>query len=70
MKEGELIESNRVGRREVLMGAGVGALTLAAVALPATAASADDEGGGRLEGGWLITHSNPAPPGPASVQAS
>jgi hypothetical protein len=53
----------RIGRRELIMGGGAGAVALAAVTLPATTAFADDDHrqGGGLQGAWLITRhdSNP-----------
>lgn len=60
----------RIGRREVLMGAGAGTIGLAVVALPATAALAEDDGHSRrgLEGAWLITHMESGPePSPAQA---
>jgi hypothetical protein len=54
----------RIGRRELIMGGGAGAVALAAVTLPATAAFADDDHrqGGGLQGAWLITrHDDSAP---------
>ena len=52
------------------MGAGAGTIGLAAVALPATAAMADDDGHSRrgLEGAWLVTHQENGPE-PAPTQA-
>ena len=52
------------------MGAGAGTIGLAAVALPATAAMADDDGHSRrgLEGAWLVTHQENGPE-PAPAQA-
>jgi len=56
--------NERVGRRELLMGAGAGAVALAAIAVPASSAAASEKPGhrGRREdrddgpaGGWLIT---------------
>jgi hypothetical protein len=49
----------RIGRRELLIGAGAGTIGLAAIGLPATAAAADEEDSRGLEGGWLITHKDP-----------
>src|SRR3977135_1691995 len=47
----------RIGRRELIMGCGAGAVALAAVTLPATAAFAEDDPGrgGALQGSWLTT---------------
>lgn len=50
----------RIGRRQLLMGAGAGSVALAGLALPTTAASAN--GGSEddsLEGAWLVTHVDP-----------
>jgi hypothetical protein len=56
--------NERVGRRELLMGAGAGAVALAAIAVPASSAAASakpghrggrEDRGNQLEGGWLIT---------------
>ena len=60
----------RIGRREVLLGAGAGTIGLAAVALPVTAAAAEDDDGKsrRLEGAWLVTHTDDGPD-PSSAQA-
>ena len=52
------------------MGAGAGTIGLAVVALPATAALAEDDGHSRrgLEGAWLITHMESGPePSPAQA---
>ncbi|SRR5258706_11710217 len=59
-----------IGRRQVLMGAGAGTIAAAAIALPATAAVADDDGHSQrgLEGAWLITHVDSGPePSPAQA---
>jgi hypothetical protein len=48
------------GRRQLLMGAGVGTLAIAAVGLSATpAAASEDHGESGVEGGWLVMHNNP-----------
>jgi hypothetical protein len=61
LEEGAMSEV-RVGRRQLMKGAGAGAVALAALTLPATSASAqpDSEGSG-VEGGWLLTVKNAAP---------
>jgi hypothetical protein len=54
----------RIGRRELIMGGGAGAVALAAVTLPATAAFAEDDHGrgGGLQGGWRITRHDDSDP--------
>lgn len=60
----------RIGRREVLMGAGAGAVGLAAVGIPATTASAaESEAGPGLPGAWLITHRDTSPDTDNEAQA-
>jgi hypothetical protein len=52
----------QVGRRQLMKGAGAGAVALAALTLPATGASAQPERRtSAVEGGWLITVVNPPP---------
>ena len=56
--------TGRIGRRELIKGAGAGAVAVAALTLPATSAAAEGErSGGRsgLLGGWLLTVKNAAP---------
>ena len=54
----------RIGRRELIMGGGAGAVALAAVTLPASSAFADDDHGrgGGLQGAWLITRHDDSDP--------
>jgi hypothetical protein len=54
----------RIGRRELIMGGGAGAVALAAVTLPATTAFADDDHrqGGGLQGAWAITRHDDSDP--------
>jgi hypothetical protein len=56
---------DRIGRRELLMGAGAGTVALAAVGVPASAAGAETNGaeGDSLQGAWLITHIDDPSPG-------
>jgi hypothetical protein len=52
----------RMGRRELLMGAGAGAVGLAAIAVPATSAAADESKSDQgLTGAWLVTHKDTTP---------
>jgi len=52
----------RVGRRQLMKGAGAGAVALAALTLPSTGASAQPERrSSGVEGGWLLTVKNAAP---------
>ena len=62
----------RIGRRELIMGGGAGAVALAAVTLPATAAFAKDDHGqrGGLQGSWLVTRQNDGSPDTVLVVVS
>lgn len=60
----------RIGRREVLMGAGAGAVGLAGIAVPATSASAAErESSSGLLGAWLVDHQDTSPDVGNSAQA-
>jgi hypothetical protein len=52
----------RIDRRQLLLGAGAGGAALAGLAMPAGAAAASnqDNGGGSLEGAWIVTHVDPS----------
>lgn len=54
----------QIGRRDLLMKAGVGTVALAAIGVPATTAAAETntEDGGSVLGAWLITHVDDASP--------
>ena len=60
----------RIGRREVLMGAGAGAVGLAAIGVPATsAAAAERESSSGLLGAWLVDHNDTSPDTGNAAQA-
>ena len=60
----------RIGRREVLVAAGAGAVGLAAVGIPATtAAAAENETGSGLPGAWLVNHRDTSPDTGSEAQA-
>ena len=49
----------RIGRRQLLLGAGAGSVALAGLAFPASATAAGGEDDGSLEGAWMVTHTDP-----------
>jgi hypothetical protein len=57
-----------LGRREVLMGAGVAAGGVALTGLGAAPAVANDQGGGDPSGSWLVTRQDDPPGDPTKVK--
>ena len=64
--------SERMSRRGMLVGAGVGTVALGALAIPGGSAFANDNHGenNSLLGGWLITRSDPSHPTPVQATLS
>ncbi len=62
--------SERLSRRGMLIGAGIGTAGLAALAVPGSASASENGSGDRLLGGWSVTRSDPSTPSPVHGTAT